>query len=51
MAKYQGRRGVQGNFRGKVEGVQQNLHLMNLPEIKKVHVKENDVFHVKELTS
>ena len=35
----------------KGEGVQQNLHLMNLPEIKKVHVKENDVFHVKELTS
>ena len=49
MAKYQGRRGVQGNFRGKVEGVQQKV--MNLPEIKKVHVKENDVFHVKELTS
>ena len=25
MAKYQGRRGVQGNFRGKVEGVQQKV--------------------------
>ena len=33
MAKYQGRRGVQGNFRGKVEGVQQKVRSLLGPQI------------------